>query len=307
MARSPRSIAYSGAGGPDRHGYRAPPDPAERPSRSTSYPGGSCCSVAGWQTWPAPSNRWPRCPSARMRSWAAWPSRCGSAEHTAPRPMSIPSSRTMRCLPRWTCCWHTPMRRRGSTPTSHAARHECRLLPVGRVSDGDLEGLPDDQALFVAAHAWALATATVVTILAVDDPDRRTVAARFATPAALVATKLHAIEGPRGAGLDKRGSDAWDLFRILSDLDDGSTVCREFTPRVRCFDESASRRQAGSWSRKQSARLAGCAPLMSGRSPLASCASSPSDSSTASSRSRTVSAARSNVCPDGRPHALRQA
>ena len=42
---------------------------------------------------------------------------------------------------------------------------KVELLPVGRVAAGDVDGLPDDQALFVTAHAWALESATAVTII----------------------------------------------------------------------------------------------------------------------------------------------
>ena len=50
------------------------------------------------------------------------------------------------------------------------------------------------------------------------------VTAPFATPAALVAMKLHAIETRHGVGQDKRAGDAWDLYRILVDLDADATV-----------------------------------------------------------------------------------
>ena len=105
---------------------------------------------------------------------------------------------------------------------------KIELLPVGRVATGDLDGLPDEQALFVTAHAWALESATAVTIIAVDDPQGRRVTARFATPSALVACKLHAIEDRHGVAVDKRGSDALDLFRLLADLDEAGGVSEQF-------------------------------------------------------------------------------
>ena len=105
---------------------------------------------------------------------------------------------------------------------------KVELLPVGRVRAGDVDGLPDEQALFVTSHAWALETATVVTIIAVDDPQGRRVTARFATPSALVACKLHAIEDRHGVGVEKRGSDALDLFRLLADLDEAGGVSDQF-------------------------------------------------------------------------------
>ena len=50
------------------------------------------------------------------------------------------------------------------------------------------------------------------------NPIRATI--RVATPGALLAMKLHAIEDRRPAGgMDKRAGDAWDIYRILLDLD----------------------------------------------------------------------------------------
>lgn len=49
-----------------------------------------------------------------------------------------------------------------------------------------------------------------------------------ATPGALFAMKLHAIEDRRsGGGIDKRAGDAWDIYRILLDLDRDGTVREE--------------------------------------------------------------------------------
>jgi hypothetical protein len=97
------------------------------------------------------------------------------------------------------------------------------VIGVGPIHDGDLDGVPTKDALFVASHSWALDTATPLTLIAGDD---RTVEATapFATPAALIAMKLHAIEDrSQTSGVDKRAGDAWDMYRLLLDLDaDGS-------------------------------------------------------------------------------------
>ena len=122
---------------------------------------------------------------------------------------------------------------------------KVELLPVGRVGEGDVVGLPDEQALFVASHAWALETATAATVIAMDDPEGRRVTARFATPSALVACKLHAIEDRHGVGVEKRGSDALDLFRLLADLDEAGGVSDQFrtaSPELRRLTVTAAER-----------------------------------------------------------------
>jgi predicted nucleotidyltransferase len=69
----------------------------------------------------------------------------------------------------------------------------------------DLDGLTDKQILYVGAHRYALESATAVTLVAQAERARATVP--LATPGALVAMKLHAIEDRRaGGGLDKRAA-----------------------------------------------------------------------------------------------------
>jgi hypothetical protein len=105
---------------------------------------------------------------------------------------------------------------------------KIELLEVGNVGAGDLDGVPEKDALFVASHAWALDSATSVEVVANDQPDEH-VTARFATPAALVAMKLHAIEDRSPtSGVDKRAGDAWDIFRLLVDLDGDGAVRSAF-------------------------------------------------------------------------------
>lgn len=101
---------------------------------------------------------------------------------------------------------------------------KVEIQPVGPVTDADFDGLTERQTLYVAAHTWALETATTATLIAADDIDVAATAP-FASPAALVAMKLHAIQDRRPqAGLDKRAGDAWDLYRLLADLDADASI-----------------------------------------------------------------------------------
>lgn len=93
---------------------------------------------------------------------------------------------------------------------------KVELLEVGRMpAAAELGELSERQRLFVSSHSWALATATPLTI-ALTGSDRIQATAPFATPAALVAMKLHAIQDRSGAGQAKRAGDAWDLHQLLS-------------------------------------------------------------------------------------------
>lgn len=90
----------------------------------------------------------------------------------------------------------------------------------------DLEGLTEKQTLYVGAHRYALESATAVTLMAGDAHVRATVP--VATPGALVAMKLHAIQDRRpSSGVDKRAGDAWDIYRLLLDLDRTGRVRQE--------------------------------------------------------------------------------
>ena len=100
---------------------------------------------------------------------------------------------------------------------------KVELLGIGPLDEGDLAGVPDDDALFVAAHAWALETATPLTVVATTG-DGVMATAPFATPGGLPAMKLHAIQTRSAPGADKRSGDAWDLYRLLLDLDAGGAV-----------------------------------------------------------------------------------
>lgn len=100
---------------------------------------------------------------------------------------------------------------------------KVELLGVRPLDEADLVGVTDDDALFVAAHSWALETATPLTVVATTDGDV-TATAPFAIPGGLFAMKLHAIQTRSSIGADKRSGDAWDLYRLLLDLDTGGVV-----------------------------------------------------------------------------------
>ena len=101
---------------------------------------------------------------------------------------------------------------------------KIEIQQVGHVTDADFEGLTDRQALYVAAHTWALETAIPATLIAAAD-DQVSATAPFATSAALIAMKLHAIQDRRpSGGMDKRAGDAWDLYRLLTDLDADASI-----------------------------------------------------------------------------------
>jgi len=92
----------------------------------------------------------------------------------------------------------------------------------------DLDGLTDKQILYVGAHRYALESATAVRLVAQAEHVRATVP--VATPGALFSMKLHAIEDRRAVGgLDKRAGDAWDMYRILLDLDRAGEVRDELS------------------------------------------------------------------------------
>ena len=101
---------------------------------------------------------------------------------------------------------------------------KVEILGVDKLDDHeDLSWATKDDALFVLAHRWALDTARPLRIIAGDDHDVEATAP-LATPAALIAMKLHAIETRSAGSLDKRAGDAWDLYRILADLDHDGAV-----------------------------------------------------------------------------------
>lgn len=93
---------------------------------------------------------------------------------------------------------------------------KVEVLEVGVMpTPGELGELTQRQRLFVASHSWALHTASAVTVASVGTGAVRATAP-FATAAALVAMKLHAIQDRTGDGQAKRAGDAWDLHQLLT-------------------------------------------------------------------------------------------
>jgi len=92
----------------------------------------------------------------------------------------------------------------------------------------DLAALPDGtgQRMFALAHWWMADTAeeVVLSVVGGDRGQAGVVAVerlRLATPAALVAAKLQSIPARRARALDKRESDAYDVYRLLRADRDG--------------------------------------------------------------------------------------
>lgn len=118
------------------------------------------------------------------------------------------------------------------------------LLPVGSLQPGDLDGVPESDALFVAAHYWALQTAEPLTVTCTAEPAIEATAP-FATPSALVAMKLHAALDRAPTAAHKRASDVWDIYRILVDLDAAGDVryaLADSPPDLRRLVANAARR-----------------------------------------------------------------
>jgi len=91
-----------------------------------------------------------------------------------------------------------------------------------RERNADVE--PANDRLFVLGHRWAVETATMCAITVIDTPIR--VVIPVATPAALVAMKLHAIQDrPNDI---KKASDAWDLYRLLDAHNRDGELSRAF-------------------------------------------------------------------------------
>ena len=99
------------------------------------------------------------------------------------------------------------------------------------VSDYVPTQLPDDvdDAMFVITHSYSLASATWLTIeaRATSDNLASRATARVATPAALVAMKLRAMQQRRANALNKRASDAYDVYRLLAAHDRDGSIARE--------------------------------------------------------------------------------
>ena len=112
---------------------------------------------------------------------------------------------------------------------AHRVRIEgtkVELIGMEAVSEADFEGMTDAQVLFIGSHSWAMTTASDLTVVAGADPTVQATAP-FASPAALVGMKLHALLNRRATGgREKRAGDGWDLFRLLTDCDRDGSLAR---------------------------------------------------------------------------------
>ena len=93
----------------------------------------------------------------------------------------------------------------------------------------DLDGLNDKQRLFVASHRWALESAEPVLLRVAHRSAPRDLTivhakVAVATPAALVAMKLHSLQDRRQARSEKEASDTEDLYRLLQEHDAAGLV-----------------------------------------------------------------------------------
>ena len=105
---------------------------------------------------------------------------------------------------------------------------KVEIIGTDSITEDDFAGLDDLQTLFIGGHRWALDTATPMRLMADDGSSAATVLVAHA--GALIAMKLHAIQDRRArAGIDKRSGDAWDIYRLLADLDSDGAVAAELS------------------------------------------------------------------------------
>jgi len=95
---------------------------------------------------------------------------------------------------------------------------EIDIIETHAVTDDDLDGLDDEDRLFVVGHRWALETARAVRIATAGDAPA--VEVPVAAPAGLIAAKSHAAGYPRAARRStKHGGDLYDVFRLVEVFD----------------------------------------------------------------------------------------
>lgn len=96
---------------------------------------------------------------------------------------------------------------------------KVEVIEVDPVDPAELREHVDDDRdrLFVAAHRWALDSATTLRVDTDPSTGARTLA--VATPAGLAATKTHALVGRRIASEHKTGSDLLDVVMLFETFD----------------------------------------------------------------------------------------
>ncbi|GIF64860.1 hypothetical protein Ais01nite_28950 [Asanoa ishikariensis] len=122
-------------------------------------------------------------------------------------------------------------------------------VDILEVTDADLARLPEDPTdrLHVLSHAWAAASATLVTIRAVGVPD---LAVGVAEPGPLVAMKLQPV---MNRGRAKEATDLLDIIRLCLDPVAGPTVLTQLANSEPQLREDAGR-HAGRWFDHQAGR-----------------------------------------------------
>jgi hypothetical protein len=105
---------------------------------------------------------------------------------------------------------------------------EIDVIETHPVTDQDLDGLNDEQRLFVVGHRWALETAGIVRVATATDASA--VEVPVAAPAGLVAGKSHAAGYPRAPRREtKHGGDLYDIFRLVEVFDARGELRSEFS------------------------------------------------------------------------------
>ncbi len=95
---------------------------------------------------------------------------------------------------------------------------------------------PERARLFVLSHRWALESASDCTITVANTDVSETVP--VASPAALVAMKLHSIQDRSNDR--KRASDAWDIYRLLESHNRAGGISRALAAGPDTLAELAS-------------------------------------------------------------------
>lgn len=103
--------------------------------------------------------------------------------------------------------------RHNTSEPLHVAGIKVDVIPTHPVTDDDLDGIDDGPRLFVAGHRWALDTAEPLTLAT---PATEPFTIDVATPAALLATKCHAVGYARSQRrATKHGADMLDVYRLV--------------------------------------------------------------------------------------------
>ncbi len=114
----------------------------------------------------------------------------------------------------------------GATPTVLTVGGvSVDLIVTHAIDEDDLDGLDDDQRLFVVGHRWAYEESSRLRLATAGTAF---VDVRVATPAGLVATKSHAVGFPNSRRrATKLPSDLLDLYRLVDAYDTDRELAAE--------------------------------------------------------------------------------